>query len=246
MSDARSDKKGIVKAVQSFFESMPVSDYAEAAIDAGISSDTLKDLPLVGTLVGAWEFRNKFKRQRFLKRVEKFYSQVSELSSEDLRGFDESFESQEEAELFVSDLIELMDRLENEQKALMLGGLFKRLIRKEISRGNFEEISRVFERLDNTSLFHFMHGYHNHFIYEDSLGDQLVATRVCKRKIESATRQLSLSDPGKVESYIKVSYTITPFGKLVLETLHKVYSEKIDKERLLKEGVDIQPTHSVF
>lgn len=246
MSDARSNKKGIVKAVQSFFESMPFSDYAEAAIDAGISSDTLKDVPVVGTLVGAWEFRNKFKRQRFLKRVETFYSQVSELSSEDLRGFDESFESQDEAELFVSDLIELMDRLENEQKALMLGGLFKRLIRKEITRGNFEEISRVFERLDNISLFHFMYGYHNHFIYEDSLGDQMVAMRVCKRKIENATRQLSALDPGKVESYIKISYTITEFGRLVLETLHQVYSDKIDKERLVKEGMDIQPVHSAF
>ncbi|MCO7606648.1 hypothetical protein NJF44_15525, partial [Pseudomonas guariconensis] len=102
------------------------------------------------------------------------------------------------------------------------------------------------ESLDNISLFHFMHGYHNHFIYEDSLGDQLVAMRVCKRKIENATRRLSSLDPSKVESYIKISYTITDFGRLVLETLHQVYSDKIDKERLVKEGMDIQPVHSAL
>lgn len=237
------DVKGVVT---SFFEAMPVSDYAEAAIDAVVDTEILKDVPVVGTLMGIWEFRNKFKRKGFLKRVETFYQQVSELTLEDLKDFDESFESKEESELFVSDLIELMDRLENEQKALMVGGLFKRLIRSEISKDNFREASRVFERLDNISIFHFMHGYHNHHTYEDSLGDVLVGMRVCKRKIENATRQKALLDPSKVESYIKISFTITPFGRLVLETLHRVYSDKIEKNLLIKEGVEIQPVHSGF
>ncbi len=246
MCQARDDKKGVVKGVQDFIKAMPLSEYAEAALDAVIDSDAIKDLPVVGTLAGIWGFRNKYKRQRFLKRVERFYLRASELDSEELKGFDEAFESQEEAELFVSDLIELIDRVDHEQKALMLGGLFKRLVRREISRDNFAEISRVFERLDNISLFQFMHGYHNHHVYEDSLGDVLVAVRICKRKIEAATRQLSMVDPSKVESYIKISFSITPFGRLVLETLHQVYNDKIEAERLLKDGVDIQPVRSGF
>lgn len=246
MSEARDDKKGVVKGVRDFIKEMPLSEYAEAALDASIDSDAIKDLPVVGTLAGIWGFRNKFKRQRFLKRVEKFYLQVNELDSEELKKFDEAFESQEEAELFVSDLVELIERVDHEQKALMLGGLFRRLVRKEISRDNFADISRVFERLDNISLFNFMHGYHNHHLYEDSLGDVLVAVRICKRKIESATRQLSLMDPGKVESYIKISFSITPFGRMVLETLHQVYSDEIEKGRLVKDGMDIQPVRSGF
>lgn len=231
--DKRGKSKGIVR---SFFESMPVADYAETAVDAFIESDAIKNIPVVGTLKGAWEFRNQFKRKKFLKRVEAFHSKVAELTLDELKEFDESFEDSDEAEEFVSDLIDLMDRLENEEKALMLAGVFKRLVRKEVSKENFREISRVFERLDNIDLFLFMQGYMNPHTFEHALGDILVSVRVCKRKIENATRQTMMLDPERVESFIQVSYEVTPFGRLVLETLHQVYSEKIAAEHLIKTG----------
>lgn len=229
----RSQSKGLVR---SFFESMPGSDYAEAAIDALTDSELLKGVPVVRSFVGAWEFRNKFKRNRFLRRVETFYSNISDLTGDDLKEFDEAFESSGEAEEFVTDLIELMDRLENEQKAIMLAGAFKRLVRGEIRETNFREIARVFERLDNLDLFLFMHGYQNPHSFEHALGDILVSVRVCKRSIKTATRQTIMLDPSKVESYIDVAYEVTPFGRLVLETLHQVYQDKIEDKNLIKTG----------
>lgn len=226
--------KGVVR---SFLESMPAAEYVEMAVDSLVDSDALKDVPVVGSILGVWEFRNKFKRRKFLRRVEVFHSQVSELSLEELKAFENSFEGPAEAEEFVSELIDLMDRLENEQKALMLAGVFKRLVRKEIEQANFADISRVFEKLNNLDLFHFMHGYMNPHSFEDALGDILVSVRVCKRKIENATRQTMMLDPQRVESFIKVSYEITGFGKLVLETLHQVYADKIEPKYLIRTGV---------
>ncbi|UNT14924.1 hypothetical protein [Pseudomonas sp. I3-I5] len=230
------DSDGLKGVVRSFIESMPAKDYMEVAVDALVDCEPLKDMPVVGSLVGVWEFRNKFKRRKFLRRVEVFYSQVSGLTAEELKEFDESFKNSEEAEEFVSDLIELMDRLENEQKALMLAGAFKRLISKEITKDNFSDISRVFEKLNNLDLFFFMHGYMNPHTFEDALGDILVGVRMCKRKIENATRQTMLLDPQRKESFIKVSYELTGFGKLVLETLHQVYADKIEPQHLIRTG----------
>ncbi|MFJ4371383.1 hypothetical protein ACIP1T_02050 [Pseudomonas japonica] len=228
--------KGLVRR---FFESLPIAEYAETAADALTDSEVLKEVPVISTLVGIWGFRNQFKRKRFLNRVEAFHSNVSELTIEELNGFDEEFESPDEAEEFVTDLIELMDRLENEQKSIMLAGVFKRLVRKELSRDNFKEISRVFERVNNIDLFLFMHGYKNPYSFEHALGDILVGVRVCKRDIKMATRQTVMLDPSKVESYISVSYEVTPFGRLVLETLHQVYEDKIDPGDLIKVGAPL-------
>ncbi|MCE0915616.1 hypothetical protein [Pseudomonas sp. NMI760_13] len=230
--EGKSDRsKGVVR---SFIESMPAADYVEMAVDAFVGSEALKDVPVVGSLMGVLEFRSRFKRRRFLKRVEKFYSEVSDLSSEELKDFDESFESSEQSEEFVTDLIELIDRLENEQKALMLAGAFKRLVRQDIDKSTFTDMSRVFDKVYNIDLFHFMHGYKNPHTFEDSLGDVLVSVRVCKRKIENSTRQTMMLDPSRVDSFIKVSYEVTGFGRLVLETLHEVYAEKIDPEHLIR------------
>ncbi|ATP51234.1 hypothetical protein CR512_18495 [Pseudomonas putida] len=228
-----SKSKGVVR---SFFESMPGIDYAEAAVDMLTDSELLKNVPVVRSFVGAWEFRNKYKRSRFLKRVEVFHSNISELTDDDLNKFDEEFENAGEAEEFVTDLIELMDRLENEQKAIMLAGVFKRLVRREIREQNFREIARVFERVDNLDLFLFMHGYQNPHSFEHALGDILVNFRVCKRSIKTATRRTVMLDPSKVESYIDVTYEVTPFGRLVLETLHQVYQDKIEPKYLIKTG----------
>lgn len=237
MNESKDKKGGKPKGlIRSFVESMPGSDYAEAAIDAFTDSELLKDVPVVRSFIGAWDFRNKFKRNRFLRRVETFYSNISDLTEESLKEFDEAFESSDEAEEFVTDLIELMDRLENEQKAIMLAGAFKRLVRREIREANFREIARVFERIDNLDLFLFMHGYQNPHSFEHALGDILVNVRVCKRSIKTATRQTMMLDPSKVESYIDVAYEVTPFGRLVLETLHQVYQDKIEARHLIKTG----------
>lgn len=237
MKSGEDKKQGGAKGlVRSLFDSLPVTDYAESAVDAVTDSSVMKDVPVVGTAIGLWQFRNKLKRKKFLKRVGAFYENVSELTLEELAKFDDGFKDADEAEEFVTDLIELIDRLENDQKTLMLGGAFKRLVRKEIDKDNFREMSRAFERLENLDIFFFMHGYHNPYIFEDALGDNLVAVRVCKRTIKIATRQTVMHDPSKVETYVDVAYSVTPFGRLVLETLHQVYAAKIEPENLIKTG----------
>lgn len=221
---------------RTFLKTMPVAEGAEAALDAITESELLKGVPMVSTAIGAWEFRNKYKRAKFLKRVEEFHSQADDLTREELDAFDETFDSVDEAELFVADLLELMDRLENEQKAKMVGGAFKRLVRKEITKQNFREISRVFDLMDNPHIFDFMHGYHNQAVYEKSLGDALVVMRACYRKFDLAERNRSMFESGEVEQYVKVVYEITPFGRLILETLHQVYADKIESEHLVRSG----------
>lgn len=77
-----------------------------------------------------------------------------------------------------------------------------------------------------------MHAYHNSHTLSDHLGDELVAHRIVKRKIEMVeVKSFGLSQPA--ESQIKVSFEITGIGQRYLETLHLAYKDKINKEHLV-------------
>ncbi|WP_455928905.1 hypothetical protein [Pseudomonas fluorescens] len=224
-------KKGLIGRVKKGVGDFPVSDYIEAITDACTESEALKAIPVVSTGVAIVKAFLHFKEGRFKRKVELFYESAGEFSDDEWEAFSETLDEEGKKEDFLSELLEIIERIDEEQKAKIIGGIFRRLVKKEISYAQFEDQVRVTNGLQILNIHFFMHGYQNQHLLEESLGDVMAAQRVVKRKIELAVRTINIAAQ-KQEQYIKVSYDLTQFGGSYLTTLHQVYIDKIQPENL--------------
>lgn len=226
-------KKGRLESVKKSVGNFPVVDYAEALFDSCVESDVLKEIPILSTGIATIKTYLQFKEGKFKKKVEAFVQSAGEFTSEEWEKFSDTLDKEKNKEHFIDELLEVIERAESEQKAEILGGVFRRLVKEEIEYGHFQDQVRITNDMLTINIHIFMHGYHNPYVLEESLGDILVSYRMAKRKIEIATKTTNML-AGTKEQYIKTSYEITGIGFLYLATLHQVYEEKIEPRFLYK------------
>ncbi|MBJ2270036.1 hypothetical protein JFT60_21845 [Pseudomonas sp. MF6772] len=221
--------------VKSKVENFPVADYAEALLDFCAESELVKAIPVFSTGVGMFKAYSQYKEGKFKRKVQSFVEAVGDMSPEDWSKFEASLEAEGKKEQFLNELLEIIEKADSEQKAKILGGIFRRLVKTEIEHNIFEDQVRITNEIRLLKIFDFMHGYHNPYILEESLGDVLVSFRMATRKIELAEKTVNLLAGTKVQ-YIKTSYDITAIGGAYLITLHQVHKEKIDADFLYTGG----------
>lgn len=231
------EKKGKLGAVSDAVKNFPIVDYAEVLLDSCVENEILKDLPVVSTAIATIKTYLQFREGRFKKKVEEFVNSAGDFTVAEWATFSESLEKESKKEQFINELLEIIERADSDEKSKILGGVFRRLVKQEIEYDHFEDQVRITNDMLTLNIHNFMHGYHNQYILEESLGDVLTAYRMAKRKIEIASKTTILGS--STEQYIKVSYEITGIGFLYLATLHQVYKEKIDP-RFLYVGQSIQ------
>lgn len=226
-----STEKGIVARAKDAVRNLPLADYAETLLDACVENEVLKQIPVVSTGVATIKTYIQFKEGKFRNKVEAFVESAGSFSSEEWAAFSETLEKEDKKEQFVNVLLELIEKADSEEKAKVLGGIFRRLVKEEIGYPQFEDQVRFTNDMQTINIHFFMHSYHNQHVLENSLGDILVNQRIAKRKIELATKTVNIAAQ-KQEQYIKVSYEITAIGLAYLTSLHQVYKEKIEPEHL--------------
>jgi hypothetical protein len=218
----------VSKAARKF----PFGDYAEALLDSCVESEVLKEIPLVSTGVAVVKTYLHFREGKFKKKVEAFVESAGTFSSDDWEEFSATLERKGKKEHFLSELLEMIEQASSDQKAKILGGVFRRLVKEEIEYGQFEDRVRMTNDMLIINVFDFMHCYHNPEVLEQSLGDILVSYRMATRKIELAEKTVNILSNTK-EQYIKVSYKLSGIGSAYLATLHQVYKDKIDPKYLV-------------
>jgi len=226
-----STKKGLISRATGAVKNIPLADYAETLLDACIENEVLKQIPVVSTGVATIKTYLQFKEGKFRNKVEAFVESAGSFSSEEWSEFSETLEKEDKKEQFVNVLLELIERAESEEKAKILGGIFRRLVKEEMKYPQFEDQVRYTNDMQTLNIHFFVHSYHNQNVLENSLGDILVSQRIAKRKIELATKTINIAAQ-KQEQYIKVSYEITGAGLAYLISLHQVYKDKIDPGHL--------------
>ncbi len=214
------------------FKQLPVGEYVEAAIDSGLEDEVLKSVPFVSSLNGVYKGIEAYKKVKLRKKAEAFFNAAEEgLESKEIVEYVEKLDL-DEKENFCEQLLDLVERLESDQKAMIAGVAMNRLMKGEISKDVFSDQSQFLNYIPIISIFNFMHGYHNVEVLKDSLGDALAAHKIVRRDIslEDVTGW-GLSQ--KVETKIKIDYRITPIGMEFLKTLHHAYKDKIEPEYLV-------------
>ena len=224
-------KKGKLGSLKDSVSNYPVIDYAESLLDACVESEILKEIPVLSTGIATFKTYLQFREGKFKNKVEEFVKSAGNFTSEEWKRFSDSLDKDRKKEHFISELFEIIERAESEQKAEILGGVFRRLVKEELTYSQFEDQVRITNNMLTLNIHIFMHSYHNSFTLEESLGDVLVSFRMAKRKIELAEKTTNLL-AGTKEQYIRTSYEVTGVGFLYLATLHQVHKEKIDPGHL--------------
>lgn len=225
-------KKSKSLTVKDVAEDVPASEYAEIALDSLIDDGLLKDLPVFSTGFAFFKLARRVKERRFKKRVEEFFKSAGNFTKEEMSAFAEKLEAEDNQEEFVSELIEMVERADSEFKAKVLGGVFRRLIKQELTIGQFKDQAVITNGMLLTDIITFMHGYHNHNILLDGLGDVLVMYRMAKREILLSSKKKTWAGLEE-EQYIETKYSLSGIGKTYLITLHQVFREKIAPEHLV-------------
>ncbi|NWD88232.1 hypothetical protein [Pseudomonas sp. K5002] len=210
---------------------LPLEESVEAFIDAFVTSGALSAIPVTGTVLGVFKAFRTYKSEKLKAKLKEFLNETSSLQRDEIGTFLLENKKDEDP-LLVEHLLELVEQAESTQKAMIIGVLFRRLVRGKITRGQFTDQVRFTNQIFIIDLFHFMHGYHNQAILQDGLGDILTNHRVCKRTMKIAYMDKNFLSQEKVQ-YIDVSYELTEVGKVFLRSLHEAYKDRINPERQL-------------
>ncbi|NIJ86975.1 hypothetical protein FHY35_004025 [Xanthomonas arboricola] len=116
----------------------------EAGLDSAIDDGVLRDFPVIGTVVALGKAFGSYRDYRLGKKVVHFLQEVSKLSwSERARVVDEIAGSDAKKEQLGDVLIDLLDKVDAEEKAEILGKLFVGVGRGEIVAKDYVRLATM-------------------------------------------------------------------------------------------------------
>ncbi len=113
-------------------------DYLEIPLDALTQSDVLKEVPIVKTFLAFIHIGVSYREKSFLRKILKFLAEYNSGSIDEYKisDFKNRFESDQKHRDKVLDFLLLeLDRINSEEKALILGRLFLAYINDYINWG---------------------------------------------------------------------------------------------------------------
>lgn len=123
-------------------------EYAEVGIDSLIESKALESIPFVNTAVGLYKAASSVKDQLFTDKIVRFLTQFADLSDAERINMTERLnEDDKYAGKAGARLIEIIDRMESEEKPEMAAEFLKAFSRKEIDFNILRHLLVALERV---------------------------------------------------------------------------------------------------
>ena len=136
-------------------------DYTEIALDSILSEDILKDIPIIGTLVKSAKIIAGIQDKIFITKLYSFLTRIADIPSEERIKMIEKIDSSSEYNLKVgSKLIVLLDKLDDIEKAEVLGNLFKSFLKSKIDYSVFLRLATILNKVFLPDLIKLKNGTH--------------------------------------------------------------------------------------
>jgi len=144
-------EKGIVRA---FIDSIltpetrdTVVDWAEVGLDRILDNEAVKELPVVKTILAVRKGILGLKGSHLVQKIIRFLKRLEDVSEDEKKAFLEKLATDEKYTTQVMDnLLLLLDRLDDADKATIVGELFKSLIRGSLTVDEFKKLSSIVEK----------------------------------------------------------------------------------------------------
>ena len=137
-------------------------NYAEIALDGIMNDGTLKDFPLVGTVVGCIKFGNSINKHFASKKIYKFLYQLNTISKDKrIKKIDEINNSKKYQSSVGEMILELLENIESDYKPEIIGRLFRAVIEEEIDYNIYLRIAGIVKNSFYQDLLWFHNQYQN-------------------------------------------------------------------------------------
>lgn len=186
-----------------------LTGWGEFALDQALDEGILKDIPLLGSLVKLYKTGENVREYLFSRKVEKFLRNLSKVSDEEVKCFNDSIESDPEFKARVAEhLTLLLDRIDDIEKSELLAKAFSAFIKGQLDFDKFRRIARAIERC----MIDDLREVHNFERANDAFPEITYDLAACGL-VELASLPL-IQAPGA-----NSTYKITVFGELFVKVV---------------------------
>lgn len=154
------------------FQDLSVS-VAETIMDAAINDGLVKDIPIIGTIVGLCRTTINIKERLFIKKLVYFLSEIKDIPKERRKKMISEINNSEQFGVKVGEkLLYLIDKCDDHVKAKLIAKIFAAYLNEKISYVDFIKASTVIDRAMISDLMWFIEGDWHEFSIEES-GDAI-------------------------------------------------------------------------
>jgi len=134
-----------------------VGDLAEVGIDAVIDDCILRDIPILGVIVGVEKVIGNISNVLFTRKIAAFLFNLKDIDSERRRKAIEKWEEDSKYRIHVGEaLLNMINRCDDTQKARWLSELFYELVLKRGMSGVFMRAEKVLSSLSVMDVMSFL------------------------------------------------------------------------------------------
>ncbi len=141
-------------------------DFAEVAVDGILDDGILRDLPLVGAVVGVIKFGNSINKHLSAKKIYKFLFELHKIPQEDrIKKIDEINNSKKYQSSVGEMIFELLDRIESDGKPEIIGKMFAAVIEEKIDFTDYLRCAHIVKNFFYYDLVTLKNGHEKGDIY---------------------------------------------------------------------------------
>jgi len=119
-------------------------DMVELSLDSVLDDGVLKDIPVIGILAKLYSTGNTIQGKIFEKKIIKFLHETEKVKKSSKEKFNQKLESDPKYKKKVGEhLLVILDKLDNTEKASVLGRLFKVFMEEIIDLDMFQRLASV-------------------------------------------------------------------------------------------------------
>lgn len=200
------------------------TSYGELVLDGIMSDGILKNVPLIGTIIGVIKFGNSINQHLTAKKIYKFIFELHKISKEKrIRKVNEINSSKKYQSNVGETVFEILEKIESDGKPEIIGKIFAAVIEDEIDYETFLKAAHIVKSLFYFDLVWLKESYDGEYL-SSPVPDTLAIQGLTKSNVDftaALESQLNFDDKGnqkKSEKYIQEKDTLSEMGKLIVET----------------------------
>lgn len=210
----------LLKSISSDKVSEIAADIAEAGIDQFIDNDFLKDIPILGIGIKGYELARRISESFYRKKIIKFLFELKNIPISKRISFIEKLEGNAKEGRKVGEaILVILNRLDDIDKASIIGKLFKAYINEDIGLPDFLRLSHIVDRLFIADLAS-LKGNSMLYNITSDVKESLAFAGILKQKIKD-NRKVEEYMRNQLDSKIEVQprfeYEVNNFGQLLIK-----------------------------
>lgn len=198
-----------------------IIENAEVILDNVFESEVIKSVPILGSLANIGKAYISFKDRQLINKIAKFLEQLKVISQKELSEFLEN--EAQDPEALGEKVLVVLDRVETDEKAKIIGVLLVHYIKAKITKDDFDLLCHAVDRVYFFELHMLRNCYVNANIMLD-IGPLFLPFRITKQNIELIKHNpMALFGDEKKPDHVKITYQLTRLGETLVRILKNIY-----------------------